>query len=209
MVAIPVVRHRQRVVFVEVWSGDEGGGVEPLVLGVVTRLPAAFIAVVALGDVVDASLAVDAVGEPDGVIKLPAGLVELPAGEDVSVDAVVAGVVVTVVVVLEPPAALTPELLYAELGLSQPARAAARAAAATQGMRRFMISPIGSGVSVDALHDMCHPLALAMRAGSRAACIFVPRIAGRVSPPRPIGKSPLWNNAGSRRVDGPRGQAPT
>lgn len=211
-VAIPVVRHRQRVVFVDIFSGDEGGEGEPLVLGVVTRLPAAFIVVVALGDVVDASIAVDAVvavGEPDGVIELPAGLVELPAGEDVSVVVVVAGMVVTVVVVLEPPAALAPELLYAELGLSQPARAAARAAAATQEMRQFMISPIGSGVSVDALHDMCRPLALAMRVGSHAACIFVPRIVERVLRPRPMEKSPLWNNAESRRVDGPRGQRPT
>lgn len=112
MVPILVVRHLQRVVFVEVLSDDEGGEVGPLVLGVVTRLPAAFIEVVALGDVVDASLAVVTVVDADGVIELPAGVVELPEGDEVSVETVVvAGIVVTVVVVLEPPAALAPELL--------------------------------------------------------------------------------------------------
>ncbi|MGZ5074714.1 MAG: hypothetical protein ACXWBL_16340, partial [Usitatibacter sp.] len=157
VLAILVVRHRQRVVFVVVVvvvSDDEGGVVEAPAFGVVSRFPAGFIVVVVLGEVVvEASPGVDEGAE---ATELPAGVAKLPEGEEVSVDAVVVeGDVVTVVVVLEPLAALAPELLYAVSGLLQPPRAAARTAAVTQGMRRFMIAPIGLQGSIDALHNAC------------------------------------------------------
>lgn len=179
VVAVLFVGHRQRVVFVVV-SEDEGG-----VFGVVVRVPAAFIEVVVLGEVVEAveaSLVVVAV-EPDGVDELSEGVVGLLGGEVVSVDAVVVGVVVVVVVVVVLPlAALAPELLYAVPGLLQPARAAARATAATQGMRRFMASP-DSGMRGVELQCICITYATAW------ACIAGAAFAPSRVFLRPRGKS--------------------
>jgi hypothetical protein len=109
VVAVLVVSHRYRVVLVVVVVvvSDEEGGV--LAFGVVSRLPAAFIVVVAFGDVVDVSPDVDEGVE--AIEALPEGVIELPAGEEVSVEAVVVEGVVVVVVVLEPLAALAPDLL--------------------------------------------------------------------------------------------------
>jgi hypothetical protein len=89
---------------------DEGGvGKLELLRCVVTRLPAAFIEVVVeLEDVsVDEGVIVVAVSVDEGAVELPDGVLTLL--DDKSVDAVVAGVVV--VVVVEPGAALAPLLL--------------------------------------------------------------------------------------------------
>jgi hypothetical protein len=155
---ILVVRHQLPDVAGElpVVVADDGP-VPDCELGVVVTVPAAFIEVVVFGEVVavlgevaDDDVSLDEVDE-----VLPEAVNELDAGDEVSVDAVVVEGVVVVVVELG--VALAPELLYAELGLLQPARAAAMATARTQGMMRFMLSPISiSGVgSFLALHNVC------------------------------------------------------
>jgi hypothetical protein len=114
----------------------EDGDVE---LGVVVSCPAAFIEVVVSGEVFVAAAVVEV---SLGAVPEEGVPMVLDEGDDVSVDAVVVeGVVVVVVVVVEPGIALAPELLYAELGLLHPPRAAARATARTQGIMRFMLSP--------------------------------------------------------------------
>jgi hypothetical protein len=99
-VVIAVVGHRYFGVLDD--EGGVSGGVgklEVLRWGVVTRLPAAFIEVVVEGE----DVSVD-----EGVIELPDGV--LVVLDDMSVEAVVVGAVV-VVVVVEPGVALAPLLL--------------------------------------------------------------------------------------------------